>query len=151
MNVADLEAELPALTVTLLTGVDNVAQVSCADRRPQVRRADVHALWALESDTPLPDAGGLGRTMHSLRYTLSIFAPSATQAERRAWGEELRAGLHARRKPTNVAGLDHAEVLAYEVAPPAAPGDVPSPGVPGGVGPAVAAAAVLFVGDVEVS
>lgn len=145
MNVADLEAELPALTVALLTGVDAVGQVATADRAPTVRRADTHVIWTLVEDVAIPDAGGLGRTMHGLRYTASIRGPAATQARRRLWAEELRAGLHQRRRPVNVAGLDHAEVLGFSVTP------VEGVGVPGGQGAAQAEADVLFVGDVELS
>lgn len=149
MNVAALEAALPALTVTLLTGVDAVGQVSCADQRPTVRRTDVHVLWTLAADGPVTsgaagdDLGGLGRLTHGLRYVVGVYAPSATQAQRRAWAEELRSGLHMRRRPTGVTGLDHAEVLSYAVGP----GET-GPGVAGGVGPVAVEAEVLFVGDV---
>lgn len=145
MNVATLEAALPALTVSVLTAIDNVTQVLVADRPPKVRRTDPHVVWTLVEEVAVPDAGGLGRTLHGLRYRAVIRARTATQATRRLWGEELRDGLHHRRRPTGVPGLDHAEVLGFRAAP------IDGPGIDGGTGPVEAEADVLFVGDVEES
>jgi hypothetical protein len=146
VNIADLEAELPAMTVTLLTDVTDAAQVATADAEPVAARADVHVLWTFREDVPIDGAGGLGRTMHGLRYRMSIFALNATQAQRRAWAEEVRS-MHHRHLPTGVAGLDHAEVLGFTVDPQEEHGVTN----PGRSGAALAVADVLFVGDVEVS
>lgn len=142
MNVATLEAALPALTVALLTDITSSAQVLVADARPAVRRTDFHVVWRFLDDLPVPAAGGLGRDMHGLRYELEVRDASATQAERRSWPLELRAGLHQRRKPV-IDGLDHAQVLAVTVGP--------GEGVntAGGSGAVLGQAEVLFVGDVR--
>lgn len=148
MNVATLEAALPALTVATLTGVSAAGQVSVVDRRSNVRRAGVHVVWsfveerAVDAGGPADDLGGTGRRLHALRYAVKLYSQDATQTQRRAWAAELRA-LHMRRRPTGVTGLDHMEVLSC------VPADSdPGAGVPGGKGPAALEADVLFVGDV---
>lgn len=146
MNVATLEAALPAATNAALTLITADGQVAAADAPQRPQRTDVHAVWTLVEELPIPDAGGLGRTMHGLRYTATVHARSATQAQRRALAEEFRAYFHHKRKPA-ITGLDHAEVLGFTVQPAEGMG----PAVQGGVGPVTAVADVLFVGDVELS
>lgn len=142
MNVATLEAALPALTVALLTAVTDVAQVVVGDEWPTVRRGGVGVRWGLASDTEVPDVGGLGRLMHALRYAVEIRGPGMSQAERRALIQEFRGGLHHRCKPLGVPGLDHAQVLSSRVGP-----DAHGAGVPGGTGAALAVLDVVFFGD----
>lgn len=148
MNVATLEAALPALTVSALSLGSN-AQVSCVDVPPSPQRTDMHVNWRLVEEVPVPDAGGLGRTMHGLRYTASIYARSAAQAARRSWAESMRAAFHYKRKPA-ITGLDHAQVLGFSIRQPERDENT-APNVRGGVGPVVAEVDVLFVGDVELS
>lgn len=145
MNVAALEALLPTLTNTLLTEVTSTAQVLVADEPHAALRSDFHVLWRFVETVPLPDAGGLGRAMHGLRYAVEVRDGGATQAERRAWPLELHTGLH-QELPTDllgVTGLDHVEVLRITVAPAEA-GVI----VPGASGAVLGEADVLFVGDV---
>jgi hypothetical protein len=149
VNVATLEAALPALTVTALS-LGSSAQVSCLDVPPAPQRTDVHVNWSLVEEVPVPDAGGLGRTMHGLRYTATVYARSATQAQRRAYVESLRGAFHHKRKPA-ITGLDHAEVLGFQVRPAGSEDGLPAPNLRGSSGPVVAVADVLFVGDVELS
>lgn len=144
MNVATLEAALPALTETLLTEITSTAQVLVADEPQGVRRSDFHVLWRFRDEVDVPGAGGLGRPMHGLRYVFEVRDGSATQSARRSsWPLELRAGLHHRRKPL-ITGLDHAEVLAVVVEP------AEGVNVAGGSGAVLGQAEVLFVGDVLV-
>lgn len=142
MNVATLEAALPALTVALLTDVTDAAQVLVGDEWPTARRSGVSVRWEFSSDTPVQDAGGLGRPMHALRYSVEIRGPAMTQAARRTLVQEFRGGLHHRCKPVTVPGLDHAQVLNATVGP-----EGQGVSVPGGTGAALATLDVAFFGD----
>lgn len=149
MNVATLEAALPALTVSALS-LSSSAQVSCLDVPPTPQRTDVHVNWALVEESPVPDAGGLGRHMHALRYTATIYARSATQEQRRGYAASMRAAFHRKRAPA-ITGLDHAEVLGFQVRPAEPEDGLPAPSQRGSKGPVVAVVEVLFVGDVELN
>jgi hypothetical protein len=143
MNVAELEAALPALAVTILSDDLVAADVLVVDQDETVPPiAKPHAVWRFVEEAPVPEAGGLGRHTHALRYTFSVVSPTASQADRRRWPQEVRAGLHHRLRPFGVDGLDHAEVLAVRVVQDDGVGN------PGLAGPARAEFDVAFFGDV---
>lgn len=143
MNLAALEAALPAFTAGAITDLTNSStQVYVSDRPRQTPTVtSIEALWQyVESE---PDAGGgLGLPLERHTYRLTIMAASATLAARKVWGKEIKAATHFRRAPTGLSDLDHAEVLSFEVGPVGI-GDDP--------GPAQAIATVVFVGEVTTS
>jgi hypothetical protein len=142
VNVATLEAALPAFTNGALTDVTAAAQVVVADAPRNVVRPSIDARWELQDETPRDGQGRLGLPLTQLRYLLTVTAGTVTQDGRRAWVRELRTAIHHRRVPAGVPGLDHAEVRSAKVG--ASPSSV---GIPGGTGGARAELEVVFMGD----
>jgi len=141
MDVESLEQALPAFTASALEGCEE-ENVLVADEPENVRKPTLHVVWTFDEELNNLEGSGLGRPMHALRYTAVIRDPAATQTQRRMWAQEIRAAFHLRR-PFEVAGFDHSEVLRFSVDP-----DETRVGIAGNTGGAEAQVDVLFVGDV---
>lgn len=147
MNVASLEAVLPAFTVASITDVTAAGQVHVADEPRSVQKGTPDVWWQFLGETPEPDEeGGLGKPTSALRFRATITSQGATPTARRTWLRELRTALDGRAPATlaAVTGFDYARVVAGQPEP-ASNGFVLS----GSTGAAAVILEVDFVGDVH--